>query len=142
MSTTGPLDILNFEHTVRTITARIHAAEAFLTRMPVQQFGFSLKAAAGSGGLALPQGELLAPGSLLGISIVAVGSDLQITLQLKGFKMLKEHGGKAGRLVSTDGKIHVSFRFDSRGTAVCYMTDSEIARAGLEQFRVEVFDDK
>jgi hypothetical protein len=131
----------NFEHTVRVVTASIHAAEAFAPRTIAATFVVSRLAAAGAAGLKLPQGEILALGSQLAVRMEAVGSDLQVTLQLRGFQALRAHGGKSGRLVSADQRVHVAFAFDAKGKAVCVMTDSDIARGGLEQFHIEVFGD-
>jgi hypothetical protein len=141
MSTSRSKAHRDFEHTVRVVTARIHAGDTFTSRVPTQQFVFSLKAASSAIGTQLPRGEILAPGSQLGVSMVAQGNNLRITIQLKGFKALQAHRGKPGRLISEDGRVHVPFRFDEKGAATCLMTDSDISRGGLAHFRIELFDD-
>ena len=142
MSTSSHKATRDFEHTVRVVTARLHAAEAHLANRPAAQvFTISLKAAASVDGLLLPRGEILASGSQLAVTISAGASDLRISLQLKGFSTLQQFKGKAGRLLSDDKRVDIPFRFDDRGSAVCVMTDSDIARAGLAHFHVEVFDE-
>ena len=139
MTTASAKTLADFEHTVRVVTARIHAAESFAPSPITATFTISLLAAAGAARTQLPRGKILAAGSQLAVTIEPDGVDLLITLQLRGFQPLKQHAGKDGRLISADDRVDVPFHFDTRGTAVCRLTDSDIARAGLEHFRVEVF---
>jgi hypothetical protein len=129
----------DFNHTVRVIIARVVTEQELSPRALTGRYLVTLLAAAGTAGLNLPKSEVLAEGSQVGIRIETEGAALKITMQLRGFAALKAHAGCHGRLISADAMVEVPFQFDRTGTAVCFMTDTQVARAGLEKFAIEVF---
>ena len=82
----------------------------------------------------------MAKGGQLGVAFVQVGTEVQATLQLKGFAAVKAYAGKSGRLVSADANMDASFRFDPRGHAMCTLADTAEVRLGLQNFDVIVHD--
>jgi hypothetical protein len=128
----------DFDHTVRVVTARALAEIDVNHGAPVTRFAVTLLAAAGSTGINLPTGEVLAEGRQLGIRIVTHTGELAVTLQLKGFAALTAHKRQPGRLTTLSGTFDVLFQFSERGTAICLLPDTPEVRLGLQTCMIEV----
>lgn len=136
----------DFAHTVSVLTASALAANeagapAARGAAPLRQFDFELLAAAGDTQVKLPQSELLARGSELGVTIEEQADELWLKLQLKGFAALRENAGREARLVSANGAIDYRFRFSGKGAAVCVVADTPEVREGLRSFSIAVNGD-
>ncbi len=102
----------------------------------VKGFDVILLAAASEGGLKLPESEVLAEGSELGITMLSEGPEMKLNLQLQGFAALDTYGGRAARLVSENGAIDYRLRFSDGGAATCMLSDAPKVREGLGRFAV------
>ena len=147
----------NFAHTIMVITARARVQDRGRSvdgaiprrrkgdRVPdsstyIPRFEITLLAAAASSSFTLPKAEIPAESGGLGITIEDGVTEIQVTLQLKGFAALSANAGREARLVSSDGVIDYAFRFSEAGTGTCVLAASPEVRASIVNLSVLVSD--
>jgi hypothetical protein len=132
----------DFAHTVRVVTARALAEHErgipIVAARTAQRFTVIAMAAAAADMADLPRGEILAREGELGARFEARDGRVYATLQLKGFSAITAHGGRSGRLMTSNGAVDCRFTFDTRGKSVCVLLDAPEVRAGLNDFSLDI----
>ncbi len=135
---------IDFEHTVRVITARartevqLAASEATVPRI-LATFTVTRLAAATSVAADLPVGEIMAKGGQVGATFMRSSGSIEVVLQLKGFATLKAFARKRGRLVA--GALEVPLAFDAKGEARCQLPEVPEMIEATRDFEVQVIED-
>lgn len=118
--------------------ADLDAAELSADIEETPAFRITLLAAASSGGVELPDTEMLTEGSDLSVAIAPREGQLLVRLQLLGFAALEDYAEREARLKSENGAIDYRFRFSPSGGAMCELSDSAEIREGMKDFTVFV----
>lgn len=95
--------------------------------------------AADTGARSLPTTLNASDGQSMRISFTEDSGALHVEIQAVGFPQIKAAQRRIARLISKDGIVDYTFRFDNRGCATVHLSGSDAVRqALLDDFRIDI----
>ena len=124
-------------HTIEVVVAAATVKEELrLDGLVERQYEFRLLAAAAREVPELPESGWHDLQRQIKVHAVAVGEELQLSLQAHGYAALHQVAGRGARLTSSDGVLDVRFRFDPSGNAFTALQASEAVYRALAHFHL------
>jgi hypothetical protein len=131
----------DFRFTIDVILAAAYAradaeeSRANTTSAP-NPLKFNLLAASTAEEPVLPTGEWRDTQQLVSASIAGTAGNLRLAFQAIGYAAMTRVAGRAARMVSHDGEIEVTFRFDGGGRGIAVLADKPGIRRALADFSI------
>ena len=125
-------------HEARSAATTRATVERIPTQVVRQSYAFALLAAATGEAPVLPTGGYEAAEGGLILSTTIDGGRIQVGLQFEGFEALETGAGHDARVVSDDGTLDASLRFDVAGHGTLHLADTAANRVALTKLRVDV----